>query len=259
MYAIFVLTVSGYEVDKLELIMIDYYHDKDVYPMVFDLKKHKLNFNDIPVDNLIFFLERNYPNIWGLNFVQGASKESFDLRITKKIIDKFFTFNETVNSVYNEMKTRKNLQPNDYIYVWARRSDKIYETKVPSADRYIEEINKINVDNKKIVVQTDERAMLDDFLQIDKNIIYFEDMPFATMINGDVSFHQRISQKDDTGFLEEFKVTKDEYFVKMCSVVLLSINSYKSVVYPGNATTIIPVYRNTFDNCILFKNEEEII
>lgn len=72
------------------------------------------------------------------------------------------------------------------------------------------------------------------------------------------SFHRSISQTPDEIFSKEYGLTKDEYFVKMMCVVLIATKSKKVLIYPGNPTTVVPMFKNSFEDCFLFKNQNEL-
>jgi hypothetical protein len=63
----------------------------------------------------------------------------------------------------------------------------------------------------------------------------------------------------DLKFLEHYKLSKEEYIRKMLCVVLLASEAKNTIIYPGNPTVVVPMYKNTFENCILFKDDINII
>jgi len=258
LYGIFVLKVKGYDVEDLEIVMTDYYFDKDVYPILFRKNNTQLNFDDVSEEEINFFWDNCCPSICGLGLkswsATQSTKENFGLKITNKIIQKYFLPSHEVLNSYNKMVLDKNLYNNDYIFIWARKTDKIEETNVPNAEKYFELLCENNLLNERIFIQTDDLTMFEDFKKINFNFEYFSEIPFAT----GYSFHRNISHTDDNVFYEMYKMTKDEYLVKMMCVVLLAANSKIPIIYPGNPTTVVPMYKNSFDNCILFKDDKEI-
>jgi hypothetical protein len=254
-YAIFVLTISGYPVEKVEFIMIDYFRDRDIYDLVFEPKVGLLDLSQMSEQELNHFLQRNHPNNLGLNFIHGTSKNNFNFQITNKIIERYFTLNNTVISKYESLLKEKNIEKNKYIFIWARKTDKVYEIKVPSCKEYLNRIEPFLTDNTKVILQTDDRTMIEDFDNSNFNYITFGKNPVA---KGE-SFHQRISLTDDKDFIEDYGMTKDEYFIYMFCVLLAAKDSSLSVIYPGNPSTIVPIYKGTFDDCILYINEKDII
>lgn len=136
LYGIFVLKVKGYDVEDLEIVMTDYYFDKDVYPILFRKNNTQLNFDDISEEEINFFWDNCCPSICGLGLKNWSStqstKENFGLKITNKIIQKYFLPSYEVLKSYNKMRLDKNLYNDDYIFIWARKTDKVEETNVPN-------------------------------------------------------------------------------------------------------------------------------
>jgi hypothetical protein len=257
-YAIFVLSISGYEVENIELEMTDYLVGYNIYPLIFEKKKINLFFDDIPIDEIVYFLKFNHPTNLGLNFSVNTSKTNFNFKITNKIIEKFFCFNSKVLEVYREMVSNKKLIDGNYIHIWARRTDKIFEISIPPVDLFLSETYKIKQDKDRMILQTDDEEFLQEFIKKDKNIEYFNCIPFAKP-EIHQSFHQKISYIGRDQFLHHYGMSVEHYVIKMCCVVLFSVNSKKSIIYPGNPSTIIPLYRNSFDQCVLFINNNQII
>jgi|688.fasta_scaffold175463_2 hypothetical protein len=258
LYGVFVLTRSGYEIDDIEITMTDYFRDKNIYPLIFGKKSTEFSFDDISKEELDFFFSNCIPSICGLGLKHWttlqSTKENFNLNITKKIIDKFFTFNQNVYISYYKMLQDKSIKENEYVFVWARKTDKVEETKVPEAITYYEYLKNNNLIGEKIFIQTDDSTMFNDFKDLNFEFDYFEEIPFAKSY----SFHRNISQLEDNLFFETYNITKEEYIIKMMCVVLLAANAKKTLIYPGNPTTVVPMYKNTFENCVLFKNDLEL-
>jgi hypothetical protein len=258
LYGVFTLITEGYEVENLEIVMTDYFKDKDVYPILFQKKNISIDFSDISINDINFFRANCIPSICGLGLKNWTQTEStihnFNLKITSRIINKFFTPNPKVYELLNDIIVKKNIRGDDYVFIWARRTDKVEETKVPNAKNYYDVLVSNDLLNEKIFVQTDDRTMFDEFNQLKMNFECLDEIPFATSY----SFHRNISQTPDESFYEMYKITKEEYVMRMMCVVLLAANSKKPIIYPGNPTTVVPMYRNSFNGCILFKDDIQI-
>jgi len=260
MFGIFVLTINGYQIDEIEITMTDYFYDRNIYPLLFETKKKELSFDFLNQSEIDFFMQHSHPTMCGLglknwnNSYIGTNINNFNFEITKKIIDKFFTPKKEVIDVYNIMLKNKKLKGNEFVFIWARKTDKVEETSVPSAERYFEILNEKKLLNNRIFVQTDDKTMFEDFKKIKLNFEYFEDIPFAK----GYTFHRLISRTSDEEFFSDYGITKDEYMIKMFCVLLFSVNSLKSIIYPGNPTTLAPMYKNSFDNFILFKDNKDL-
>lgn len=258
LFGVFILTTEGYIIDDIEITMLDYYRDTNVYPILFKKKEGEFNLNEFTNEEISFFRENCYPSICGLGLKNWSTvqstKENFNLKITNKIIERFFTPNDNVIKSLENKLSNKGLTKNDYVFIWARRTDKIEETKVPDAKAYYSVLESNGLLGEKIFVQTDDSTMFDEFKNLDLNFDYFEEIPFAKQY----SFHRKISNMTDPEFLETYNVTKEQYIIDMMCVVLLSANAKKAIIYPGNPTTVVPMYKNSFEDCILFKDDKEI-
>lgn len=253
-YGVFVLYVHGYEIEDIRITMTDYFFDRDVYQILFKIKNEKLSFDDISNEEIDFFMSQCYPSTCGLGLKNwsnvSSNKENFNLKITNKIINKFFTPNENVLSLYEKMLNYKKIEDNDYVFIWARRTDKVEETSIPNAKRYFEVLEEMGLLNERIFIQTDDPTMVEEFNELSLNFEMFEQIPLAK----GYSFHRSVSRTSDEDFINDYNVTKEEYMMQMFCIVLLASKSKKCIIYPGCATTIVPMYKNSFDNCILFKD-----
>jgi len=258
MFGVFILTLNGYVVDNIKITMTDYFLDTDVYSLLFTKKDVQLSFDDIDESDINFFLYNCHPTMCGLGMKSWGSvmstKENFNLKITSKIIDKFFNPNQNVLNNLKSMMESKNIKGEDYVFIWARKTDKVEETSVPDAETYFRVLSENNLLNERIFIQTDDITMFNDFIKIVPNCERFEDIPFAK----DYTFHRLISRTNDDIFYSNYNLTKEEYMVKMFCVVFLAVKSKKAIIYPGNPTTVVPMYKNSFLNCILFKNGSEL-
>jgi hypothetical protein len=153
------------------------------------------------------------------------------------------------------MKTRKNIIKNNYVFIWARRTDKIEESKLPDAKMYYNVLKTHNLLDEKIIIQTDDFNLFEDFKKLNLSFDYFEEIPFADKY----SFHRHIYTIPDLEFLEHYKLSKEEYIRKMFCVVLLASEAENTILYPGNPTVVVPMYKNSFEKCILFKDNINII
>lgn len=254
MFAIFLLTINGYDVDDIELTMTDYFHNYNIYPLLFFKKDIKLSFEDISDEEIKFFVRNCHPTMCGLGLKDwgqiASTPQNFNLSITKKIIDRFYTPTDDVYDLYNKMLKEKDIINNDYIFIWARKTDKIEETQVPSAQKYYELLKEKNLLSSKIFIQTDDKTVFNDFSSLGLTFDHFKSIPFAK----GYSFHRSISTTPDDIFYEDYSITKEEYVKQMICVVLLAVNAKLSFIYPGNPTTVVPMFKNTFDGCILFKD-----
>lgn len=255
-YGIFLLEIENYKVENLEIIMREYFFDLDTHKLLFDKNETEISFDDIPNEELSFFKENCYPTMCGLGLkgwdrVQ-STVENFNLKITNKIIRKFFNPKKEVIEMYEKMKLQKNIIDNDYVFIWARKTDKIEETKVPDASTYYKELIDNNLLDTRIFVQTDDPEVINEFKELNFNFESFDDIP----VTDRYSFHRWISHIDDTIFEEKYGLSKIDYVIKMYCVVLFASKSKMSLIYPGNPTTYVPIIKNSFDGFILFRDDK---
>lgn len=250
MFGLFLLTIEGYEVKSLKITMTDYSND-DLYNKFFKIdNNYNLNFNDITEDDILRFCRDGQPSKYGL-----GQPKMLDLNITERLIKKFFTPNQNVINYYENIKKIKNVTDNNYVFIWARRTDKIEEVTVPGSNQYIEALESNNLINERIFIQTDDKLLFDEFNNSGLKFDYLEMIPFAK----GYSFHRLINRTPENEFQNDYNITKDEHIIQMLCVVLFSINAKKTIVYPGNGTTVVPMYKNSYENSILFLDNKHII
>lgn len=257
-YGIYLIYMLGYEIEKIEIIMKDYFYEIDAYQIIFETNNEILKFDSFKDYDLIFFLENCLPSNVGLGLANWTTKEStkfnFNLEITDIILNKFFIPNKNVLNLYKEMVYKKNIEDNDYVFIWARKTDKIEEISIPEVSTYINILEKNNFLNKKIILQTDDFSVFEEFKNSGIKFEIFEEIPFAK----GYSFHRDISKTNDLDFYNTYKISKENYFIQMLCVLLLAKNAKNSIIYPGNPTTLVPMYKRTFEGCFLFKNKTEL-
>lgn len=251
-YGIFLLEMNGYKVENLQFILNEYIPGEDIYSDLFELNPKKIEWNNFEESKLSHFQQRCFPTSFGLTW----NIQDLDLEITNEIIQKFFQPNEEVLSTYKKIIKEKNIDLNDTLFIWARKTDKINETKIPEVSEYLKVIQENNLPNKKVILQTDDITVFDEFKKQGLDFDYLELIPFST--DGS-AFHGRLDMISDEFFKEKYGITKLEYIKYMFISSLICKNSNYSIIYPGNPTTYIPMMKNSFENCILFTNSNSYI
>jgi hypothetical protein len=258
MFGIFILTINGYKVKNFKLTMTDYSYD-DIYSQFFNLNyEYDLNFDDISEIDIDNFYNNSFPSKFGLgipksNF-EGKSSVVLNLDISDRIIKKFFTPNDEVYKYFDKLILNKGIIKNDYVFIWARRTDKVEENAIPNAVKYYEILKEENLLNDRIIIQTDDETMINEFNYLNFKFEYFNEIPFAK----GYSFHRLISKTPDDEFLNNFKIDKTEYIIQIICIVLLALNSKKCLIYPGCGATVVPMYKNTYKDCFLFQNDTNL-
>jgi len=241
------LEMNGFPVEDLN---IDYYN-QEIYNLLFEKKEGNIDLSDISDEEKIFFEEKLDTTGWGL----GEDVKLLNFKITNKIINKFFNPSKLVLECYDKIIESNNIDLNNTIFVWARSTDKSGETKIPSVEKYLKIINSINSSNKEILLQTDDYRVLNNFKGCNLNLKTIKEIPTSETLRG---FHIEMSEIGNEAFRSKYKITKDEYLLQMYCLSLIAKNSYKSILYPGNPTTYVPMIKGSFDDCYLFKDDNEL-
>ena len=241
------LEMNGFPVENLN---IDY-HNQEIYNLLFEKKEGNIDLSDISDEEKIFFEEKLDTTGWGL----GDDVKLLNFKITNKVINKFFNPSKLVLECYDKIIESNNIDLNNTIFVWARSTDKCGETRIPSVEEYLKIINSINSSNKEILLQTDDYRVLNNFKGYNLNLKTIKEIPTSETLRG---FHIEMSEIGNEDFRSKYKITKDEYLLQMYCLSLIAKNSYKSILYPGNPTTYVPMIKGSFDDCYLFKDDNEI-
>jgi len=241
------LEMNGFPVETLK---IDY-HSQQIYDLLFEKKECELNFSDVSDEEKIFFKEKMITSGWGLS----DDVKLLNFKITNKIINKFFNPSKLVLECYDNLIKSNNIDLNNTIFVWARGTDKGGETRLPNVEDYLRVINSINLSNKEILLQTDDYRFLSGFNGCNLNLKTIKEIPISGTLKG---FHNEMNEIGDDSFKSKYKITKDEYLLQMYCLSLIAKNSYKSILYPGNPTTYVPIIKGSFNDCYLFKDDNQL-
>jgi hypothetical protein len=227
------------------------YHSQEIYNLLFEKKECKFNFSDISDEEKISFKEKLNFTGWGL----GDDVKLLNFKITNKIINKFFNPSKLVLECYDNLIKSNNIDLNNTIFVWARSTDKGGETRLPNVKDYLKVINSINLSNKEILLQTDDYRVLSGFNECNLNLKTIKEIPISGTLKG---FHNEMNEIGNDSFKSKYKITKNEYLLQMYCLSLIAKNSYKSILYPGNPTTYVPIIKGSLDNCYLFKDDNQL-
>lgn len=258
MFGIFLLKINGYEINDLKLTMTDYSFE-DIYPQYFIKNEdYNLTFDDLTEKDLMDFLVYSHPSKFGLGYPKPSHMDFYDrslnLEITNRLIKKYFTPNSEVFNYYKSLCLKKGITNDDYVFIWARRTDKIEENSIPNAEQYYNVLKSNNLLTERIFVQTDDQTMFNEFKELDMSFEYFDEIPFAK----GYCFHRLISKTPDDEFFNDYKINKKEYNMQIISIVLLALNAKKCLIYPGCGSTVVPMYKNTYNNCFLFSDDQNL-
>ena len=140
----------------------------------------------------------------------------------------------------------------DVIFIWARGTDKISESKLPDTKNYLDVLSTIDTNNKKIVIQTDDVSVLKGFEKSGLRFYRLKDIPFS--INPSTPFHINLNNMSEDTFFRNYKLSKVDYLRQMLALSLIGKNAYKTILYPGNPSTYIPLLKGSLEDCLLFKD-----
>jgi Tfp pilus assembly protein PilO len=247
---IILLELNGYPVENITILLQSYLVNVCAYTLLFDKKDIQLDFSNVSDEDKKFFEEKMITSGWGL----GDNVKDLNFELTNQVINKFFTPTQKVIDMYNSLLSTNNIDLNNTIFVWARDTDKS-ETHLPSVEEYLKVVNSIDKTGKEIVLQTDDYRVLENFKNSGEPIKVIKEIPISNSLDG---FHNEMSRIYDEKFEKEFGINKEEYVLQMYCLSLFCKNAYKSILYPGNPTTYIPILKGSFDNCYLFKNNIQL-
>jgi hypothetical protein len=81
------------------------------------------------------------------------------------------------------------------------------------------------------------------------------EIPISGTLRG---FHIEMAEINDDTFKSKYQITKDEYLLQMYCLSLIAKNSHKTILYPGNPTTFVPIIKGSLNDCYLFKDDNKL-
>lgn len=245
------LELNGYKVESVELIL-DEYNGEEAFDLFFEKNNNQIDYSNISDKDKSYFEQYLITSAFGLGI---DDVKHLNFNITNQVIDKFFTPKESIVSYYNNLMHSNNIDINNTVFVWARSTDKSGESRIPDTSAYIGILNTLNLDGKEILIQTDDYRVLNDFKSSN---LKFKTITQIPMSNNLIGFHNELKDIRDDKFISTYNITKQEYLIQMYCLSLIGRDSYKTILYPGNPTTYIPIIKKSFDNCYLFKDNAQL-
>jgi hypothetical protein len=234
----------------VEFLKIDYF-GQDIYELLFEKKEIQIDFSSISNEEKKFFEDVLTTTAWGI----GDDVKSLNFNITNQVINKFFSPSKSALNYYETIIKSNNIDLNNTIFVWARSTDKGGETRLPSVEVYLNVINSIDLSNKEIIIQTDDYRVLEGFKHSGIKFKTIPEIPISGTLRG---FHIEMSEINDDTFKSKYQITKDEYLLQMYCLSLIAKNSHKTILYPGNPTTFVPIIKGSLNDCYLFKDDNKL-
>jgi len=245
------LELNGYKVESVELIL-DEYNGEEAFDLFFEKNDNQIDYSNISDKDKSYFEQYLITSAFGLGI---DDVKHLNFNITNQVIDKFFTPKESIISYYNNLMSSNNIDINNTVFVWARSTDKSGESRIPDTSAYMGILNTLNLEGKEILIQTDDYRVLNDFKNSNLNFKTISQIPKS---NNLVGFHNELKDIRDDKFISTYNITKQEYLIQMYCLSLIGRDSYKTILYPGNPTTYIPIIKKSFDNCYLFKDNAQL-
>lgn len=245
------LELNGYKVESVELIL-DEYNGEEAFDLFFEKNDNQIDYSNISDKDKSYFEQYLITSAFGLGI---DDVKHLNFNITNQVIDKFFTPKESIISYYNNLMSSNNIDINNTVFVWARSTDKAGESRIPDTSAYIGILNTLNLEGKEILIQTDDYRVLNDFKNSNLKYKTISQIPMSNNLTG---FHNELKDIRDDKFISTYNITKQEYLIQMYCLSLIGRDSYKTILYPGNPTTYIPIIKKSFDNCYLFKDNAQL-
>jgi hypothetical protein len=252
MYGIMKYNSLGYLPKTISLYLNEYEYDYDFYYDLFKPNDFNLNFDDIDKDEMFNFFRYCEPNSLGL----GRKKLDVNFKILDRIIKKYFTPSDTCNQIIDNIILKHNINLNNTVFIWARKTDKVFEVDIPTPETYVNILKENNLIDKDIILQTDDFSVLNEFKSLGLKFKTLNELPYSYTNNG---FHVGMSKTNDDEFIKEFNMTKVEYLQKLLSLSKIASMCEYSIVYPGCLSTLIPIFKNNFNNQFSFINKTLLI
>lgn len=243
------MELYGYKVENINFILHEYIPKVSVYNSLFEKKEIITNLHEFSEQDKMNFYEKTNYSSFGL----GTNLRDFNFNITNQIVSKFFTPNKFVMGWYERFLNQVGGNIKDIIFVWARKTDKTSEAKIPNIETYLKIISEIDTKNKKILIQTDDLGVLKEFENSGLNFHRLLDIPFSKKQNR--PFHLNLKDISNDEFQRTYRITKMDYLGQMLALSIIGKNAYKTILYPGNPSSYISILKGSLEDCFLFKDD----
>lgn len=242
------LEMWGYKVENINFILHEYIPKVSAYNFLFFKSNIQTNLENLTEEEKLTFYRQTESSPVGF----GNNLRDLNFQVTNPIISKFFNPSKEVIFWYNKFLSQIGGNVKDVIFIWARGTDKISESKLPDTKNYLDVLSTIDTNNKKIVIQTDDVSVLKGFEKSGLRFYRLKDIPFS--INPSTPFHINLNNMSEDTFFRNYKLSKVDYLRQMLALSLIGKNAYKTILYPGNPSTYIPLLKGSLEDCLLFKD-----
>lgn len=245
-YEIVRYTTQGEKIRNVELFLYEYENDRNFYPDLFINKGSNFSLDHISEEEKNNFLKDCKPSHFGL----GQDFGKINFKITNAVIDSFFRPNDTIIRYYEMLKRNNNIDVNNTMFLWARRTDKVFESTIPKTETYLDVIKKKFRPGMTLLLQTDDLFVLEDFK---KRRVKFRTLREIPISQSSKSFHTGLSTVSEENFKKVFGIDKKTHLIQILCLSLFGKDCSCSIIYPGNPTTYIPLTKGSFREIYLFK------
>lgn len=226
--------------------IINYYNDYKNMPVVDSSRQWGRFYKDEPGDitNKLFKLinvdlKHRSDVLFSTDTVedQFSDYSKINYEDVNTFVQRYFTISDDTTDIVNTLTSKYNIDFNNTIAVCYRGSDKRTETRVPSHEEMINEMQLIKTQYPecKILLQTDEIEFLELAKQVFPDIIYFEETSKVTSNSRATQFYFQKGEKLNNAilFLAVMKILSSSKYVIMNS---------------GNVGMWICLLRGTYEN-----------
>jgi hypothetical protein len=251
-YGILKFYKHGYKSKNLKIYLVEYDDTIDFYDNLFSKSDNDYYLDNISSYEINNHLEICYPNHLGVGF----RKEDINFKIFNIINDKFFKPNNKVKNIIRNIEEKNNINYDNSVFIWARKTDKVTETNIPNANDYIKILNGLQLKNMDIIIQSDDKSVYDEFNT--ENFIYknLNELPLSEDSN--IAFYTNLNRLTNDEYYNLYGHSKIEYLQKTLALVHIASKCNTVIIYPGNLATYIPIIRGNWNNVYSFKNDKEL-
>jgi hypothetical protein len=255
MYAILKLYSDNFDVYNIELILNEYIDDiTNIHSQLFNSPNiSNLKLKEYSESDINYSLRYGEASYLGL----GRDQTHLILDLYNNIFNTYFNYNQHIHDIANNIILKNNISYDNSVFIWARGTDKITETSIPKIEKYLKILKDKNLLKHNIFVQTDDAGIAQNFKDYNiSNLHILYEIPFS---NSDKGFHNNLNNISDHLFLETYNIDKITYIKTLLALTIIASRCKYYISYPGNLSTVIPIIKNTFNNCFCFKNDTDLL
>lgn len=171
---------------------------------------------------------------------QYKNYKDLDLKSLSLFIKKYFTPNENIINIQNEIEMKYNIDYENTCVLFYRGNDKATETRLPAFENYLKYANEILINNPniKFLIQSDETNFLNYMTtKFPNNSFIFKD---------EIRHIYRLNTTVDKVKPE----TNYDYSLKYLAITLIMSKCKYVLCNTGNCSIWIVFFRNNTDNII---------